>query len=325
MNHKMLTEVKNLIYRLFSFVWGKWDHWWFRPRSTSVLGLFRLLLTGTLFYMALMRSFHLDYYTDASWMPRSLRFFVMPEMLRPPFSWFFWSDSWGPFFHYLLVLCLGLIFIGVGNRLLVLIAWILQIAFIQRNYSIVFGADHIGTILLFLLSLTNCFESWTVKSFLVKKWPGFFKFRIQSHTDILGSVGVRLLQIQMCTIYCYTGLEKLKGSSWWEGTALWNVLANPQQTVADFTFIKHFPFFIAFMTFFTVIYEIFWPVAVNSRKTKNIWLGLGVLFHLGIGITMGLMVFSLVMTSTYLLFLSDLEYQKYFVSNWEQLKKKVGF
>lgn len=324
MSKNKLTEI--LLHRLLKLITQivkVWDQWWFTPKQTNVLSFFRLMLCGVLFYMAFMRSFHLDYYTDASWIPRKLHFFVMPESLRPDFTWFFWSDNWGPLFHSILVILLGLATLGLGNRVLLFSAWIIQIAFIQRNYAVVFGADHIGTLLLFLLSFTNCFESWSIKKYFPKFFPQYISNK-NSKTDLMGSVGFRLVQIQMCVIYCYTGLEKLKGNSWWDGTALWNVLANPQQTVADFTWIRNFPILIALMTFITVGYEIYWPVAVGSHKTRKPWLILGIMFHIGIGLSMGLMVFSLVMISTYPLFLSSEEYSSYIVSNLDRCKKWVG-
>lgn len=302
--------------------WQVWDQWWFAPRSLSAVGLFRVLLTGVLFYMGLLRSFHLDYYTNQSWIPRDLQFFILPESFRAAFSWFFWPDAWGPFFHIVLLVLLFFAMLGIGHRVTLLLAWMIQLAFIQRNYAVVFGADHIGTILLFLLALTNCFSTWSVLN-LVN--PARRALSEVEKSDFLGSAAMRLLQIQMVVIYCYTGMEKLKGGSWWDGTALWNVLANPQQTVADFTFIKHFPLFITGMTFFTIIWEVFWPAAMmGAAKVRRLWLALGVMFHLGIGLSMGLMVFSLVMISTYLLFLTEGEFNQIFVSNLDKLKKKLG-
>lgn len=256
--------------------WSSWESWWFRPQATGPLGLMRVILTSALLYMAVMRSFHLEYYTDSSWIPRSMHFLIIPDLIRPSFTWFFWPDSMGPFFHWIQIFILVFSVLGIGHRFMLFVVWVIQLAFIQRNYGVAFGADNVSALLLFLLALTNCFESWTIKPTLKKSFKNLPSFldpkNVKFQTDILGSVGVRLIQVQMCSIYCYTGMEKLKGSSWWEGTALWNVLANPQQTTADFTFIKHFPFLIAFMTFFTIAYEVFWPVAVGSKKLKNLWL-----------------------------------------------------
>ena len=314
----MKQQFESLIKNIFQ----AWDQWWFAPRSLAAVGLFRVVLTGVLFYMGALRSFHLDYYTNQSWIPRNLQFFILPESFRAPFTWFFWPDAWGPVFHILLLVLLFLAMLGIGNRITLLLAWVIQFAFIQRNYAVVFGADHIGTILLFLLALTNCFSTWSILN-LVQ--PARKVLASQEKSDFLGSAAMRLVQIQMVVIYCYTGLEKLKGGSWWDGTALWNVLANPQQTVADFTFIKHFPLFITGMTFFTIIWEVFWPAAMmGAAKVRRFWLALGVMFHLGIGLSMGLMVFSLVMISTYLLFLTDNEFDQLFISNLDRAKKKLG-
>jgi hypothetical protein len=114
---------------------------------------------------------------------------------------------------------------------------------------------------------------------------------------------MRMMQFQLCIIYAYTGFEKLKGASWWDGTALWSVLANPQMVNHDWTFLRHVPLVIAIGSFSSVIFEIYFPAAMMQSQLRRIWLAVGILFHLAIGFLMGLMHFSLVMISVYFLFM----------------------
>ena len=111
------------------------------------------------------------------------------------------------------------------------------------------------------------------------------------------------MQIQICVIYMYTGFEKLKGNTWWDGTALWTVFANPQFSAWNLIWLKNFPLFFAIGTFVTVIYEIYFPAMVIHRKIRPYWLMAGLFFHCAIGMTLSLMPFSFVMLSTYFLFL----------------------
>ena len=39
-------------------------------------------------------------------------------------------------------------------------------------------------------------------------------------------VAIRLIQIHLCIIYLVSGLSKLLGKAWWEGTAVWGTLAS---------------------------------------------------------------------------------------------------
>lgn len=130
--------------------------------------------------------------------------------------------------------------------------------------------------------------------------------------DLLTPVFFRIAQIQICIIYMFTGLEKLKGPSWWDGTAIWTVIANPQMVIMDFTWMRYFPLLVSILTFTTVIFEVYFIAAMLNEKSRKIWLGLGFMFHLGIGLVMGLIPFSLAMISTYFLFF---DHKKYFHFN----------
>jgi Vitamin K-dependent gamma-carboxylase len=171
----------------------------------------------------------------------------------------------------------------------------------------------IGGLLLFLISWTYCNESWSLKKYFYKNYKKV-QFHPEKFLDQLSSVFFRILQIQISVIYAYTGFEKLKGNSWWDGTALWTVFANPQFAAFDLTWLQHFPLFFALGTFTTVVFEVYFPAMMMFRRTRLPWLLLGVIFHGMIGFTLGLMPFSLIMISTYFLFLERFDLSRF--KNW---------
>ena len=180
-----------------------------------------------------------------------------------------------------------------------IVAWILDMAFVQRNYAANYGADIIGSILLLYLSFIQSCERLSVLN-LVRKKKSFVD------SDVISSVFMRMIQVQMCVVYAYTGFEKLRGTSWWDGTALWSVMANPQMTMMDFTFLRAVPWVIPIAGFTTIIFEIYFPVMVMWQKPRYAWLLMGIGLHTGIALAMGLIPFSLIMMSTYFLFLDPL-------------------
>lgn len=271
------------------------------------LAAFRILLCGTLFYIACYRQLVVEQFGEQALIPRAQAFAIFPDYYKPLIQLFFWPDSMAYVVHLIYIALLLGATLGVLNRPLLFLTWVLAQGFIQRNYSVLFGADVIGTLLLFYLAFTNCQSCYTIRD-LFSKWTQ----KKEDHQpnrfgDQISSLFFRLLQIQIFTIYMYTGFEKLKGTTWWDGTALWTVLVNPQFTGFDLIFLKSFPLFFAVGTFVTIIFEVYFPVMVAFRKTRYLWLGLGVLFHLQIGILLSLMSFSLVMMSTYFLFIDRLD------------------
>ena len=264
------------------------------------LGLFRIVLCGTLFYLACWRQLNIDQLGPLSLIPRDMALNIFPDFYRPLIQWFFWPDSLVGYVHLGLIVLLALATLGYSNRFLLLITWAIQQGILNRNYAINFGADSIGGLFLFYLALTNCCEYYTLKNKTAPK------------ADDLSSMIYRLVQFQICIIYAYSGFEKLKGNTWWDGTALWTVFANPQFSEYDLKFLSHFPWLFAVGTFVTVIFEIYFSAAMLNPALRKYGLLTGLFFHLSIGILLGLMPFSFVMLSTYFLFLKPEEITNYF-------------
>src|SRR6185369_12728 len=40
------------------------------------------------------------------------------------------------------------------------------------------------------------------------------------------NIATRLIQVHLCVLYLFAGLSKLQGQAWWDGTAIWNAVAN---------------------------------------------------------------------------------------------------
>nr|BFD59602.1 hypothetical protein CKG001_17090 [Bdellovibrio sp. CKG001]BFD62981.1 hypothetical protein BdHM001_16620 [Bdellovibrio sp. HM001] len=296
-------------------IWAQWDQFWFAPQNLLGLAYMRVMLCGTLLYMNITRFYNLEFYTDSSWIPRVRALEVMPELGRPLFMWMFWPDSMNFAMNLVLVVFLALLTLGIGGRWLMWITWIINAGFLQRNYAVNFGADIIGALFLFYMSFTQSCERLSLKNLILRKT----QFR---QSDVLSSAMIRMMQVQISVIYAYTGWEKLKGGSWWDGTALWSVLANPQMTTMDFSFLRHFPWVIPVIGYVTILFEIYFPAMVVWHRTRYLCLLVGLSFHAGIGIFMGLMPFATVMVSTYFLFLDPQLLEKGTCSLLQKLRIK---
>lgn len=272
--------------------------------SLEKLGVFRFILCGTLCYIAFFRQFNVDLLGVTAMVPRDAALNIFPDFYRPYVQWFFWPDALVSQVHLVLIGLLFLATVGLINRPLLIFTWIIHQGILNRNYSMIFGADSIGGLFLFYLSFTNCTSYFSLKNvFLKKKKDENLDSKDMNHNISVSSVFFRLMQFQICTIYMYTGFEKLKGNTWWDGTALWTVFANPQFSQYDLKFLSHIPIFFAAGTFLSLIFEIYFPAMMLNKTYRKYWLCAGVLFHMGIGLLLGLMTFSLIMMSTYVLFL----------------------
>lgn len=285
-----------------------WEGFWFAPQSLEGISLFRLVFCSLLFFQYSIRAIDTKIlFFDKGLMPASQVINFMPEFYRPLFYWFPRED-WAVVLITIcfLVLLLGLA-LGLFSRCVMWLVWILHWSLLQRNYSIIYGADLISGFWLLYLSLIDSHRHFSLWSWWKKRIKGVRekeKECLSSSSDLLSSVGIRLIQVQLCITYAYTGWEKLKGSDWWEGTAVWQILGNPFLAPVDFSFFSHIPLAIVVATWGTLIFEVYFCVLVWIKKIRPYWLLLGTIMHLSIALTTGLYFFSGIMIAAYLAFLN---------------------
>ena len=264
-----------------------WNEFWFETEYGAQMTLFRVGLAGLLLFYELTRLPDLNFfYSESGIVPLS----VYQEFMEAPYKLTVLAYThsqaalWGCFS--LELLALGALMLGILPRISAIVAMILHVSFMHRNVGLNYGVDNISTFLLFYL----CLADYRVKP-------------VRGLRSMLGSVALRLVQIQICIVYVYAGLDKIRGQVWWSGDALWYALGNQQRCPWDLSFLAHFPIIVAFSTYATLVFETYFPLLVVSRQTRPLALWVGLFLHIGIAISMNLFTFSALMAMTYLTFL----------------------
>jgi hypothetical protein len=114
-------------------------------------------------------------------------------------------------------------------------------------------------------------------------------------------------------IYLAAGTSKMLGSAWWNGTAPYLCMANasfaPMRTYLYEQFLvwlcksrMAFEVFMNFSTLFTLFTELSFTFLVWNKRWRWFMVSCSVLLHLGIGLSMGLVTFSLFMMTMVLVF-----------------------
>ncbi|MCB0407117.1 MAG: HTTM domain-containing protein [Bdellovibrionales bacterium] len=291
-----------------------WNKFWFESGDSYSLGLFRLVFSGILLVTQSLRFLEFSLlYSDSGLLPFSLAKTFAPPNYQPLFYWFPENDialklCYIIYLGFLLAFSLGFI----GRRLCWLILFF-HLMFIQRNFTINYGADLVSNFFLFALCFTNSHRYFSLKKKIFPNWS-------MPPSHWLDSVGLRLIQVQLCVIYAFTGLEKMKGTEWWEGTAVWTVLTNSQLAPFDFSFFAYVPLVVVAMTWATLLFEVYFPVVIWFRHLRPYWLLLGFSFHAGAAFFMSLPFFSMIMVSGYIVFLSQDQWA-WFIHRGRQLLK----
>jgi hypothetical protein len=257
--------------------------------------------------------------------------------------------------HGFIVAMAFLFLIGFCTRLTAALTWFGSLCYIHRSPTILFGADTMMNILLLYLMIAPSGAALSVDRWIARWWsgakPGMLRrwfafwrrpmasgeeiapsaFSVQIQPSVSANIATRLLQIHLCMIYLFAGLAKLLGPSWWNGTALWGVLANfemaPMRFRAYTSFLGwlgsnplYYGLFVTLGTFFTLVFEITYPFLIWRPSLRWFFLGSAILLHGLIGLMMELGTFALLMLAMNMIFLRKEE--AYWLLSWLGVPRK---
>ena len=296
----MFKGIKN---KLFLGI-KSWSSFWFKPVDTFSVSCFRFCFCLVLLVMSLIRFFdmRLFFYESGLLSQKGSQVLLKQMNKEPIFDFLMLSDMWLTLLYLLFIVVLFLMVLGLANRFVSLLAFVLHLIFLQINPAITFGADVIAGFWLFYLVFANSHKQIKWGHYFLHRRQGLYSDRAEKG-DWLNTMAIRFIQIQLCVIYMFSGMEKLKGQSWWEGTAIWEALSFYDFALVDFSFLLSWPLLSVGLTVFTLLFEIYFPVLVWVSKLRNAVLLAGVALHIGIALSLNIYFFSLIMLSSYILFI----------------------
>lgn len=183
---------------------------------------------------------------------------------------------------------LGLVGLAIGwqTRVAAVIAWSCHSLAVNSGYFSLYGVDTMLHICLFYFVWMPVGATLSLDR----------RLRGQLAVPTPGArLALRTLQIHLCIIYLDGGIAKLRGEQWWNGEAIWRALMNPEFAVFDVSWLARFPGLAAAVGWSVLLVEVGYALFIWPRRTRLVWVAATVALHLGIGLTMGLWMFSLIM------------------------------
>lgn len=130
-------------------------------------------------------------------------------------------------------------------------------------------------------------------------------------SNILSNLALWACRIQLIIVYLFTGSYKLAGEDWRSGEAVYLITHVDEYTLPWFEhYIADIHWLMVLANYVALVYFFAFPVFVWSKRFKLPLLAFGVLFHLGLGIVLGVMDFSFVMIVSYCAFLDEKSIQR---------------
>jgi hypothetical protein len=172
-----------------------------------------------------------------------------------------------------------------------------------------------------------CLENVTITSDggdnvlrIVLLYMVFFHDLVTSSTKIkpgvrvfIHNIAVKMTIFQIIVLYLVSGTLKLQGDVWFNGTALYYI-TGVEQFSTNIVWLKSLfsnPIVTTLATYSSVVYQLGFPFMLSNRY-HLVWVFMGIGFHLGIFLVMGLTTFSLIMIGLILFTVRDSEWDTIF-------------
>ena len=288
---------------LVSRVISRWDRFWFAPSEPFTLGIMRMNAGAIIFYTHLVWTFELQsFFSNDQLLPLEHNRLINDSV----FAWshFHWVESaaglWA--LHFVALTAMMFFCLGLFTRWAGVLTALFTISYANRAVGAAFGLDQINAMLAVYLAIAPSGKYLSLDSLLSSRWNNRSPLPLSNNQQILTNFVTRLMQIHLSIIYLFAGCGKLLGSSWWRGEAIWGAMANAEYQTVDLTGLAHFPYIINLITHLTLAWEVSYVILVWPRWSRPLIIGMAIAIHLGIGLTMGMVEFGLIMVTANLVF-----------------------
>lgn len=273
-----------------------WDAFWFTPTDPATLCAIRLLAGCMLFYTHLVWTMDLQsFFGPTGWLPSEL----LQEAQQGGYAWshHHWLSSPAALWtaHLAALVVFALLTLGLWSRPVSILAYVIAISYAHRvTPGAFFGLDKINCMLAMYLMLGPCGARYSLDRYLALRRSGRREPPVPE--SVSANVAIRLIQLHMCIIYLFSGLGKLQGLTWWDGTAMWFSMANMEYQTLDLTWLlARMPKLTAMLTYVTVFWELFYVALVWQKAWRPAVLTVAVVVHTGIAVALGMITFGVAM------------------------------
>ena len=285
--------------RAFAALADAWARLWFQNRSTLPIEITRIGFGAALLLnYGAATPYLFDFWGESGWMPQStLSYYVDDPWLQSLF--YYLTSSWHlVVFHVLFLLSCLAFMLGWRTSWVKWIVLIGEISYDRRNILLTYGVDRILCSLLLVLCLAPIGRALSLDR--VREVRAAKREDLEAVPPPFASpwagACIRLIQIQMATLFFYSAIKKIRGEDWWNGDAVWLLFSN-----LDFynhfllgLFASHY-WLVNVATYATILIEISFPFLIWQRATRPYLLAAAIFLHVQFGVFMGLVYFSFIM------------------------------
>lgn len=276
-----------------------WNRFWFTPASPFPCAVLRILIGLIVVAHLLTLSGDLDrwFSRDAMLSQANIRALINANVDDPFFHYSYFSvltPTEAAIAHWAAIAVALLFTLGALTRVTGAVTLIALLAYIHRMPIVVAHAESVLVFLLAYLVIAPSGALFSIDAWLAAR-RGRPAGKQPDEPSVAAGIALRMIQVHLAAFIAMMGMSKFYGDAWWDGIAIWHLLAQTHSRPLDLTFLRRNEYLLNFWTHAVAYFELAFPVLVWPRLTRPIMLALAIVIWLSIIISSGLLSFGLLM------------------------------
>lgn len=300
----------NYFDELTAGVGQSWNRFWFTPADPLPLCVVRIG-TGLL---------ALGYFLSLS--GDLTRWFAASGLLPVSLVETWLASSGTPNYHYSLLSYFGqpaelwgvqacaivvslLLAAGLFTRISTVLTLLMLLSYIHRAPMIAGHQEPVLAFLLFYLCIAPAGKYLSVDAWLARRRAADAHYQPSGPAlSLAAAIALRLIQVHLAAFVAMSALNKVNGYGWWNGEAMWVLMAQTHSRPLDLSGIRDYVLLLNAWTHAIVIFELLFPVLIWNRLARPILLVAGAVLWLSLALVTGLGLYALTLIVGTLAFVS---------------------
>ncbi|PQO38575.1 HTTM domain-containing protein [Blastopirellula marina] len=292
--------------RLSNSIGGGWNDFWFQKESPRTVSMLRIVAgIVALIYAFSFTSELAIWFSDGGVLPyaRTLRLTGADDPAYRVLHWsvFYFAHSQLHLYalHGIGLISILLFTVGFQTRVVSIVATLFVLSYAERAPMLSGLVEPLLCPVMLYLCLAPCGAYFSIDAWLRDR-----KSTATVPDSFLAHLAVRLVQVHVSLFYLMMAFAKLGNPVWWNGQAMWWLLAQPDNRLIDLTFLRNgeLPTIVYAWTHLVVLFELVFGLLIWVRILRPILAILAVFHWVGLGLVTGHWVFAILMIGLSLAF-----------------------
>jgi hypothetical protein len=187
--------------------------------------------------------------------------------------------------------------VGFWTRLTSILSLVVFLSYVHRAPMITSFAESVAAMLILYLCLAPCGRRFSIDAFLARRRQRAAVPPAEPAAELstLATIATRLIQVHLALLVALMGYSKLIGDVWWNGTAMWWLVAREESRLVDLTWLYKYPGLIETWTHVVVTFELAFPLLVWVPLARPLVLAAGVVVWASLALVTGDVPFAMLL------------------------------